>query len=113
MPKTKRKQQRFVTLPSFHEIFSQLTDESSLRPFLQKIVKKRTKSKAKGGHFQNEALRTHNVGKWTKEEDIQFQNALKVYGKKFSKFSEVIKTRTLTQIRAHSRIALKNSQGIK
>jgi SHAQKYF class myb-like DNA-binding protein len=42
------------------------------------------------------------IGRWTEEEQAAFIDGLRKYGKNWKKISQMVKTRTLTQIRTHA-----------
>jgi SHAQKYF class myb-like DNA-binding protein len=41
-------------------------------------------------------------GRWTTEEHMLFLKGLEIYGKSWKKISEIVKTRTVVQIRTHA-----------
>ena len=42
------------------------------------------------------------AGRWTRAEHRKFLEGLKLYGRNWKKISEIIKTRTSTQVRSHA-----------
>ena len=66
-----------------------------------------TSSQSQGTHQYPEA--GYSTGRWTQQENEQFINALRVYGKEWKKVQEFIPTRSSTQIRSHAqKFFLKN-----
>ena len=43
-----------------------------------------------------------NIGRWTEKEQTAFVDGLRKYGKNWKKISQMVKTRSLTQIRTHA-----------
>ena len=43
-----------------------------------------------------------NIGRWTEQEQNAFVEGLQKYGKNWKKISQLVKTRSLTQIRTHA-----------
>lgn len=48
------------------------------------------------------AAASENTGRWTHEEHERFLQGLEMYGKKWTKVAEVVRTRTTVQVRSHA-----------
>jgi SHAQKYF class myb-like DNA-binding protein len=45
-----------------------------------------------------------NTGRWTRQEHEIFQEALKKYGKEWKNIANMVKTRTIIQVRTHAQV---------
>jgi SHAQKYF class myb-like DNA-binding protein len=55
-----------------------------------------------GAYSNITSQRGENTGRWTDEEQAAFIAGLRKYGKNWKKISQMVKTRSLTQIRTHA-----------
>ena len=52
--------------------------------------------------YKKSKIIKNNIGRWSEEEHILFLKYYNIYGKKWKKISNLIKTRNLIQIRSHA-----------